>query len=296
MFKNIVRALRLPFIAASVLPFVFGSLIEKGFFQPLGFLCGLLAVVTTHLSANLLNDYADSKSGADWQDKKFYGLFGGSKLIQEKIFSEKFYLALSMIMAAVSFICVLALAKIMDSIFVAGIYLAILILSWCYSHKPLQFSYHALGEVFIFILFGPAVVMGGYFIQTKIFPDLKSFLLSLPFGFFTAAILFSNEVPDYSEDRAAGKFNWVSIFKPQRSYLLYSGIVLCAFLSVALNIYYGYLGVISFFSFFLIFFAGRAAVILKNNYADKTKLLASSRLTILVQNLAGIILILDLLR
>ena len=75
----------LPFLSASVLPFVFGSLIIRDNFNLAGFLLGLVAVMSTHLSANLINDYADSKSGADWQDRSFYGLFGGSKLIQEKV-------------------------------------------------------------------------------------------------------------------------------------------------------------------------------------------------------------------
>ncbi|MCX5701432.1 MAG: 1,4-dihydroxy-2-naphthoate octaprenyltransferase, partial [Candidatus Omnitrophica bacterium] len=69
MVKNIIRALRLPFLFASVLPFVFGSLIQKHNFNLSGFLWGLIAVIGAHLSANLINDYADSKSGVDWQDR-----------------------------------------------------------------------------------------------------------------------------------------------------------------------------------------------------------------------------------
>jgi 1,4-dihydroxy-2-naphthoate octaprenyltransferase len=65
MLKNIIRALRFPFLCASVLPFVFGSLIQKHNFNLSGFLLGLVAVMGTHLSANLINDYADSKSGVD---------------------------------------------------------------------------------------------------------------------------------------------------------------------------------------------------------------------------------------
>mgnify|MGYP001163231979 CR=1 FL=1 len=79
--KDLVRALRVPFLSASVLPFVFGAAIERHGFHPWGFLLGLGACVSTHLSSNLINDYADSKSGADWQDRKFYQFFGGSQLI-----------------------------------------------------------------------------------------------------------------------------------------------------------------------------------------------------------------------
>ena len=65
--NNLVRALRFPFITASVLPFVLGSLIERGDFSFVKFFLGLIAVVCAHLSANLINDYADSKSQAVWR-------------------------------------------------------------------------------------------------------------------------------------------------------------------------------------------------------------------------------------
>ena len=66
---NLVRACRLPFINASVLPFIFGSLINHRNFNLLYFILGLIAVSATHISANLINDYADALSGADWLDK-----------------------------------------------------------------------------------------------------------------------------------------------------------------------------------------------------------------------------------
>ena len=79
MLANFNRALRLPFTNASILPYIFGSLIVKERFNFLTFCLGLAAAVGMHLSSNLMNDYADSKSSADWQDKKFYGFFEGVK-------------------------------------------------------------------------------------------------------------------------------------------------------------------------------------------------------------------------
>ena len=168
MISHLVRALRLPFLSASVLPFIFGSLIQRSSFNVKGFILGLSAAAATHLSANLINDYADSKSGADWQDRRFYGLFGGSKLIQEKVFSEKFYLRLALFFAFVSAFSVVLLAFVLKTIAVIGLYLVILFLSWSYSFGPLRFSYRRCGEFFIFLLFGPCLVMGGYFLMQKV--------------------------------------------------------------------------------------------------------------------------------
>lgn len=295
MLKNIARALRLPFISVSILPFIFGSLILRDNFNLLSFLAGLFGVIFTHLSANLINDYFDSQSGADWQDRRFYGFFGGSKLIQENLLPAKFYLKAALLCAGLAFLCVILLAAILKSYFVILIYLLIVIFSWQYTARPLSLSYHYLGEFSLFLLFGPATVMGGYFIQTGIFPDWRSFILSLPAGFFTSAILFANEIPDFPGDSQAGKNNLVSLSGPKKAFFIYYLISFLGFCSIGLGIYLGYLGFISIFSFLLIFLALKAGAILKEHYADKARLVSSSKLSINLQMLAGIILILGLL-
>jgi 1,4-dihydroxy-2-naphthoate octaprenyltransferase len=290
--KNLSRALRLPFVTASILPFVFGSLLKQDNFLFLNFALGLAAVVATHLSANLINDYADSRSGVDWQDRKFYGFFGGSKLIQEKVLPEEFYLNAAIICFAVAGLSILVLSLILRSQLIIGLYLVILSLSWLYSLKPLQFSYCRWGEIIIFLLFGPVPVMGGYFIQSGIFPTWEGFLLSLPFGFLTTAILFANEVPDYPQDEKAGKLTWISFLGPGRSFLLYYLLIFLSFLFIVLNVALGYLRVPALLSLIFVFPALKAGRILKAYPQDKARLVESSRLTILTHTLAGVALIL----
>jgi len=291
----LLRALRLPFITASVLPFIFGSLISRQNFNLPGFLAGLFAVAFTHSSANLINDYFDSKSGVDWQDKKYYVFFGGSKLIQENVVPEKFYLRLAEFSAGIALLCVILLAFILKSFFVLLIFLLIIILSWQYTARPLRFSYNYLGEAFIFLLFGPVLVAGGYFIQTGIAFDWRSFILSLSPGFFTAAILFANEIPDFPDDKKSGKNNLVSLCGDRHAFFLYLLIVSLGFCSIGLGIYLGYLGRVCVFSFLLIILAVKAGVILKGNYSDKARLISSSKLTIQIQALVSIMLILGVL-
>ena len=128
-FNKISRALRLPFAGASVLPFLFGSLIEKRNFDFSGFIFGLFVVLFTHLSANLINDYYDSKNGVDWKDRRFYGFFGGSKLIQEGVLPERFYLKGAILCAILALFCVISLAFILRNVFAVFVYLLVIILS-----------------------------------------------------------------------------------------------------------------------------------------------------------------------
>jgi len=291
MLKNLIEAFRLPFVGASVLPFIFGSVICRKNFTFPGFIFGLLAVIATHISANLINDYADSKSGADWQDKNSYKFFGGSKLIQQNIFSERFYLKAAILFAVISAFSVLLLSLVIESFLVVSIYGIVIILSWFYSVSPVKLSYRRVGEVAIFLLFGPVLVMGGYFIQTRVFPDLKSFLLSVPFGFFTTAILFANEVPDFPEDSNVGKNNWVSLIGAENSFLFYCLLVGSGFLFILINVFIGFLNPFACLTLVFIIPAYSAARIIRNYHDSKFRLIQSSKLTIVIQTFVSICLI-----
>ena len=190
---------------------------------------------------------------------------------------------------------VVALSIILDSFVIIGFYALIILLGWSYSLKPLRLAYRGVGEIVIFSLFGPALVMGGYFIQTGIFPTLQGFLLSLPFGFFTTAILFANEIPDFVQDKKSGKITWVNFLGPQKSFLIYYLLIILGFSAILSAIYAGYLGKIAIFSFIFIVPAVKAAGILSRHYADKEKLVVSSKITVAIQMWVSIILILDLI-
>ena len=295
MVKNLARALRLPFLTASILPFIFGSFIIRGNFNLAGFIFGLISVAFTHLSSNLINDYADSRSGVDYEDKRFYPFFGGSKLIQENVFPEKFYLNAAIFCAVLAFLSVILLAFVLKSTLVISLYLLVIILSWQYSAKPLQSSYHYLGEVFIFFLFGPVLVMGGYFIQANILPDLRSFILSLSSGFITAAILIANEVPDFIGDQRSNKNNLLRLTGLKNGYIIYAALIFLSLSSIVLGVSLRYVNVSALISLLLVIPAFKAAKILKDNNSDKMKLLKSSGITINMQAALSIILILSLI-
>ena len=290
-----VRALRVPFITASILPFLCGSFLVGSHFQLLPFLLGLVCVASTHLGANLINDYADSYSGVDWQDRRWYVFFGGSKLIQEGVLSAKFYLLASVFFFVISLLSVITLAWMSNDIAIIGYCLCILFLGISYSCGPLRFSYRYFGEVIIFLLFGPVVVMGAYFIQTGIFPDFRSFIVSLPFGFFTTAILYSNEIPDLPEDRKGKKFNWASLTGLKNAFIVYGVLLGLGFAMVGLNIACGYLSLLSMAAFILVIPGLRACEVIRSSYNDKQKLMDSSRLTIMVKAVVSIIILIDIL-
>lgn len=292
---TLVRALRFPFLTASILPFIFGSLAGRSPFNYLLFMFGILTVAATHLSSNLINDYFDSKSKADWQDRRFYGFFGGSKLIQEGVISERQYFIASVLCAIVAFICAVVISLYLNNLFPLFAYLAVIFLGWQYTGLPLKFSYRALGELVIFLLFGPVLVMGAYFIQTGVFADIKSLVISLPFGFFTLAILISNEIADYLNDKNVQKYTWVVWTGGKLAYFIYFIVIILGFFSIIFCVYSNYLNNFALLVLFLIPDSIKAGAILKKNYADKVRLCESSKIVIWLQTKVSLILIMSAL-
>ncbi len=289
--KYLPRALRLPFTTASVLPFVMGSVLMPWPIRWDKFALGVVAVACTHLSANLMNDYGDSRSRADWKDLDYYGFFGGSKLIQTGVLTERFYLVASIIFAMIAAACVIVIAILMNSPWIIPLYVAVLLLGWSYSEKPLQLSHHSLGEPLIFVLFGIAPVMAGYYLKTESFPALEAFLASLPFGFLTVAILVGNEVPDFSTDAQAGKRNWVVALGREKGYLIYAGLIVAAYVSILAAVALGVLSEFALLTLFFIPIPIKAARILKRCCIDKKEAIPSSKATIALHTLVSLVLI-----
>ena len=78
-----------------------------------------------------------------------------------------------------------------------------LVLGVFYTAEPLGFKYVALGDLGIFVAFGPLLVLGAYFVQTQELAWLP-FLFSIPLGLMVDAILHGNNFRDAEADRRVG--------------------------------------------------------------------------------------------
>ncbi len=291
-FATTFRALRLPFVTASALPYIYGGLYPNQPLRAWPFALGLLAVVMTHLAANLINDYADSFSGADARDLTYYGFFGGSKLIQEGRLSRAWYLAAARICAVVAALAVAALVIACKAPLSTPLYfVAILALAWSYSHGPLRFVYRGWGEVVVFLLFGPACVAGGLFLQLGYVPWLTALSLSLPFGFLTAGILVANEVPDADDDAAAGKRTLVVRAGAARGHVLYAALAAGAFAWIGVSVLLGGASPWLLLALVTLPVAAVAVTVLRRDCGNKVALVRAAKAAVLLQALVGVALI-----
>ena len=136
--------MRLPFVTASVTPYFIGAayIFAAGGYNifTARFFSGLSAVVSSHLAANIFNDYFDSKSGNDWQDSRDHTFFGGSKVIQHGLLTEGEVFRTASFFLIIAALSIVALQIMIPDIPVIGFGLIILILAVSYTAPPLKLT------------------------------------------------------------------------------------------------------------------------------------------------------------
>ena len=100
-----------------------------------------------------------------------------------------------------------------------------------YSGMPFGYKYLALGDLFVFALMGPLMVIGTYISLTGTY-DPNVLYVSLPVGFLVAAILHANNMRDIMHDSEAKIKTVAMLFGIRVSKIYYSVLVFGAFISV----------------------------------------------------------------
>jgi 1,4-dihydroxy-2-naphthoate octaprenyltransferase len=211
------------------------------------FLLTLVGAVCVHGATNLINDYFDYKSGVDRPGAPTT-LYRPHPLVEELIFPQT-VLTISLILYAIAAMIGLELIRLKG----AGLLWFILvgaIASFFYTAGPIKYKYLALGELAVFLMWGPVIVGGTYFVQRGSL-SLDAVLISVPFGLLVALVLLANNLRDIDYDRSAGIATLGTLLGQQKTRVLYQGLILLAYLAIALLIALKILspwGVLVFFS------------------------------------------------
>ena len=235
---------RLPFLSATWIPVILasvwaynGGLSSAGAFD--GPLFGLvfLGASFLHLSANTFNDYFDWKAGTDQANNDYFLQYsGGSRSIELGLITEGglFRLASSFLVLAAIFGVVVMFgpwARGMDLFWYGA---AGAVGGFFYTAPPFKLAARrGLGEVSIGLLFGPILTMGAVFALTGVH-SWDAFLLGIPVGLLTTAILWINQFPDTPSDIATGKIHLVATLGIRNARWGYLGLMAGCFTAIYL--------------------------------------------------------------
>ena len=161
------------------------------------FLAAFFAALFLHMGTNVTNEIYDVRKGIDsiTSPRASHALLKGR--LSER---EAFVLAFAAFLVAT----VLGIWLIAQrGWIVAALGVVGLVGGFGYTAPPLQYKFRALGLPLVFLLMGPLMVIGGYYVVTGTF-SWETLAISIPVGFLVTAILHGNEWRDISEDARAG--------------------------------------------------------------------------------------------
>ncbi len=101
-----------------------------------------------------------------------------------------------------------------------------------YAAPPIRWAYRGLGELVIALSYGPWLVLGSVYLQTRTVPLGALWASSVP-GLLIMALAVVNAIPDFHQDRLVGKRNLVVRLGRRRAVWLYVALASAA-LSMAI--------------------------------------------------------------
>ena len=248
-----VAITRVGFASASLFPvFSIGCYyagIGDGLFSPVSLTLTTFGILFFHLFSNLYNDYFDVTHGTDEANTEYFNagmdstilqgaqLSGGSRAVELGLISLKGTKSLANIMfilglataAGILYMSFLNTGSTSNAFYSAIIALIGVLVGYFYTAKPIRLSSrYGLGELSIFLSFGPLLTLGTGFaianetilLYSNEFYNLL--ILGVPIGLLTTNILFINQYPDHASDKKSGKNHLVVLLGKKASRWIYA--------------------------------------------------------------------------
>ena len=285
---------RAPFLTATLVPMVLAAawVWARGLAAPfpwLGFGLTLLGALALHVAANTFNDFFDWASGTDQlNNDQFAPLSGGSRSVELGLISQRGMFSVALGATAIAAVVGLLLVWLAGPV-VLGFGLAGLLLGYFYTAPPLRLvARNGLGELAIVLSFGPLMTAGAVYAMTGAVA-LPDFLLGLPPGLLTTAILWINQFPDAAADAAGGKRHLVVTLGPSRARWGYVALVSLAFATVLAAVLADLVGPWVLLSLLAAPLAVHACVVLVKHWQDRS-LVRANAATIQLHLVSGLTL------
>lgn len=188
-------------LPAAVVPVVVGSAVawDLGGFRAAPAAAALLGALWIQIGTNFANDYLDFVHGADSADR-----IGPTRAVASGLLTPARMKAATAVAFAAAGLCGLYLAWVAGWPVVA-IGLASIAAGVGYTAGGRRsLGYLGLGDLAVFLFFGPVAVAGTAYVQLLRWPP-EALVASVPVGCLTVAILVVNNYRDADTDRASGK-------------------------------------------------------------------------------------------
>jgi 1,4-dihydroxy-2-naphthoate octaprenyltransferase len=160
----------------------------------------VLGLILAHTGSNLVNDFWDFRHGIDTPDSP-RATYGPHPFTGERNSYREFLLVTGLILAAATVIGIYLTAT--AGLWVLAFALGGAFVLLFYSGGPIPLKYFGLGEIAVFIVWGPLMIGGSYYVMAESLPAWV-LLASVPYGLGVTTVLFGKHLDKLPFDKEKG--------------------------------------------------------------------------------------------
>jgi len=205
----------------------------------------LVGVLLAHAANNMINDYFDLAGGVD-SDDYVRGQYAPHPILSGLISKGGLVTAIALVN-----LVDLAILVHLTSVWgwpVAAFALSGLFISVFYVAPPLKLKHRGLGEPGVFIVWGPLMIAGTFFVSTGQLPPWV-WAASIPYAILVTTVLFGKHVDKLPADTAKGIHTLPVILGDERARWISQVLMVSFFVAVLLLVLTGTFGVWTLLSF-----------------------------------------------
>jgi 1,4-dihydroxy-2-naphthoate polyprenyltransferase len=193
-------------------------------------LLAVVGLVVAHAANNMINDYFDLEGGIDTDDyvRAQYaphpilsGWVTKRQLGTAILIANAIDLAILLFFVAVRGPLVIAFA--LGGLFVSVFYVA----------PPIRLKWHGLGEPGVFVVWGPLMVVGTFFVATGEIPSW-AWIASLPYAILVTTVLFGKHIDKIEADKKIG-VRTMPVLLGERNARLVAQLLMIAFYPIVIG-------------------------------------------------------------
>jgi 1,4-dihydroxy-2-naphthoate octaprenyltransferase len=160
----------------------------------------VIGLVISHAANNMINDYFDLEGGVD-TDEYFRAFYAPHPILSGWL--SKAQLRNAILFANALDLVILLVLMLARGPLVAVFALSGLFISVFYVAPPIKLKHRGLGEPGVFVVWGPLMIGGTYFVATGVLPGWV-WIASLPYAILVTTVLFGKHIDKISADTAKG--------------------------------------------------------------------------------------------
>ncbi|MFC4942553.1 1,4-dihydroxy-2-naphthoate polyprenyltransferase [Pseudonocardia sp. GCM10023141] len=200
-----------------------GAAIGGGVISPGRAVLALIVAIALVVGVNFANDYSDGIRGTD--DVRV----GPMRLVGSKVATPKTVRGAALACFSVAGLAGLTLVSLSRQWWLIAVGVVCVLGAWFYTGGKRPYGYAGLGEVAVFLFFGPVAVLGTAITQSGL-PGAPAVVSAIGCGLLTSAVLVANNLRDIPTDTDVGKRTLAVVLGDRDTRRLYAALVLLPFL------------------------------------------------------------------